>query len=278
MQDLDAALNELGMLSNITSYKLEYLQDREAANERLKALARQTAGRSDSSIILDPLAGVRSSISVNSQFVTSINIRHKDHKSLEAEAREKRLSEHLQQGASISKPCTRRHSCPSGHICSFVSPPRSRSRIITIPGSASLPYRYRHTLPSPLLASLPGVLTTSRNKNRFRGRVRFRDPACCIGNDERDNQYQLYPLDDELTTRLASIKLTARSNSEDVEETELERLGNIKLTMRGKAADSGEEPGSQLDSLQSDSSHQTDSEGQQLWRDVNKLEISNDCH
>merc|ERR1712059_145091 len=103
--------------------------------------------------------------------------------------------------------CSRRHSCPSGHICSFISPPRisSRSRIITIPGRSSLPYSYRPSL--PLTSCLPGVLTTSRNRTKFRGRVRFRDPAFCLKEVGKEQQ-PLYPMDEELASRLASIKLT----------------------------------------------------------------------
>jgi len=187
MDDLDAALNELGMLSNVTKYRLEYLQNVEANAEAKKAAALKSSTASDDV-----------TISVNSNFVTNINIstKYKNYNSarVELEIQEKRLSNHI---------CDQRHSCPSSHICSFVSPRRSR-----IVNRAS-PYSSVRVPPISLRpASLPGVLISSRTRSlgRLRGPVRFYEPQ---KESPRGKSSSLYPLDEDLTSRLSAIQLTS---------------------------------------------------------------------
>jgi len=189
MDDLDVALNELGMLSNVTKYRLEYLQNIEAAAEAKKAAALKAATASDDV-----------TISVNSNFVTNINISTKYtnynsamRRKVELEIQEKRLSNHI---------CDQRHSCPSSHICSFVSP--RRSRIVT----RASPYSSSRVPPVALRpAALPGVLISSRTRSlgRLRGPVRFYEPH----EESPRAKTSLYPLDEDLTSRLSAIQLTS---------------------------------------------------------------------
>jgi len=193
MEDLDAALNELGMLSNVTSCRLEYLQDIEAAAEARKAAALKN-GSASSDV----------TISVNTNFVTNISIstKYSDYspamrRKLELEIKDKRLSNHI---------CDKRHSCPSSHICSFVSPRRNRIVARTSPYSSS-----RITPVSLRPAALPGVLISSRTRSlgRLRGPVRFYEPL--EGSPPAKNA-SLYPLDEDLTSRLSAIQLTSISD------------------------------------------------------------------
>jgi len=188
MEDLDTALNELGMLSNGTKYRLEYLQSIEAAAE-----ARKAANAKDVTI------------NVNSNFVTNISIssKYSDYspalrKKIELEIQDKRLSNHI---------CDKRHSCPSSHICSFVSPRRSR-----IVARAS-PYSSSRVVPAALRpAALPGVLISSRTRSlgRLRGPVRFYEPH---EESARAKTSCLYTLDEDLTSRLSAIQLTSVSGA-----------------------------------------------------------------
>lgn len=186
MDDIDAALNELGMLSNVTNCRLEYLQDIEAAAEARKAASLADTLTSDVSI------------SVNTSFVTNISISSKYsgyspalRRKLELEIQDKRLGSH---SAHI---CDRRHACPSSHICSFVSPRRNRIVTRTSPYSATR-------------AALPGVLISSRTRSlgRLRGPVRFYEPL--EGSPPPKNS-SLYPLDEDLTSRLSAIQLSTFS-------------------------------------------------------------------
>jgi len=191
MEDLDAALNELGMLSNVTNCRLEYIQDIEAAAEARKAAALKAASTANNDV----------TISVNSNFVTNISISSKYtdfspsmRRKLELEIKEKRLS-----GGHI---CDKRHSCPSSHICSFVSP--RRNRIVT----RTSPYSSSRIPPVSLRpAALPGVLISSRTRSlgRLRGPVRFYEPL--EGSPPQGVRPSIYPLDEELTSRLSAIQL-----------------------------------------------------------------------
>jgi len=190
MDDIDAALNELGMLSNVTSCRLEYLQDIEANAEARKAAALKNSGSSDVTI------------SVNTNFVTNISIstKYSDYspsmrRKLELEIKDNRLSNHTPHI------CDKRHSCPSSHICSFVSP--RRNRIVT----RTSPYSSRLAPVSLRPAALPGVLISSRTRSlgRLRGPVRFYEP---LEGSPSSKSAALYPLDEDLTSRLSAIQLS----------------------------------------------------------------------
>jgi len=206
MDDIDAALNELGMLSNVTSCRLEYLQDIEAAAEARKAASLPNTATSDVTI------------SVNTDFVTNISIstKYSDYspamrRKLELEIKDKRLSNptpHI---------CDKRHSCPSSHICSFVSP--RRNRIVT----RTSPYSSARLAPVSLRpAALPGVLISSRTRSlgRLRGPVRFYEP---LEGSPPSKSSSLYPLDEDLTSRLSAIQLSSftgvSSNTEPVQSS-----------------------------------------------------------
>lgn len=233
MEDLDAALNELGMLSNVTNCRLEYLQDIEAAAEARKAAALKAATTATNDV----------TISVNSNFVTNISIstKYSDYspamrRKLELEIKEKRLSNHI---------CDKRHSCPSSHICSFVSPRRNRIVARTSPYSTRLP-------PVALRpAGLPGVLISSRTRSlgRLRGPVRFYEP---LEESQRAKSSALYPLDEDLTSRLSAIQLTG--------------ISGVKNDLGKNSLD-----------ISVDSSNSTDSSdaAKELSWDVSRLEIDN---
>ena len=131
------------------------MQDIEAAAEARKAAALKAASTANNDV----------TISVNSNFVTNISISSKYtdfspsmRRKLELEIKEKRLS-----GGHI---CDKRHSCPSSHICSFVSP--RRNRIVT----RTSPYSSSRIPPVSLRpAALPGVLISSRTRSL--GRLRY---------------------------------------------------------------------------------------------------------
>ena len=88
MDDLDSALNELGMLSNVTKYRLEYLQNKEATLEAKKAADKSSSTASDDT-----------TISVSSNFVTNINIstKYNNYNSFrfKMDIQERRLSNHI---------------------------------------------------------------------------------------------------------------------------------------------------------------------------------------
>eukprot|EP00092_Neocalanus_flemingeri_P013483 GFUD01014542.1.p1 GENE.GFUD01014542.1~~GFUD01014542.1.p1 ORF type:complete len:245 (+),score=66.00 GFUD01014542.1:248-982(+) len=194
MDDIDAALNELGMLSNVTSCRLEYLQDIEAAAEARKAASLSKTGSGDVTI------------SVNTNFVTNISIstKYSDYspamrRKLELEIKDHRLSTHHPHI------CDKRHSCPSSHICSFVSPRRNR----IVPRNS--PYTSARLAPVSLRpAGLPGVLISSRTRSlgRLRGPVRFYEP---LEGSPPSKMSPLYPLDEDLTSRLSAIQLSSIS-------------------------------------------------------------------
>lgn len=82
MDDLDSALNELGMLSNVTQYRLEYLQNKEATLEAKKAGTLTSSTASDDMTM---------TLSVNSSFkynnYNSFNVK--------MDIQEKRFSNHI---------------------------------------------------------------------------------------------------------------------------------------------------------------------------------------
>jgi len=225
MEELDAALNELGMLSSVTKYKLDYLQAMEAAAEVTKARARAD---SMPSTVLDTGKGDpdQVSITVNSNFVTNIAISSAKlppdlspfmKRKLEAEAREKRTADTGPRGSRHV--CSRHATCHSSHICAFVSPRRTRSAL-----TRTSPY----TLAS-LAPPVAGVLTSFRHKigGRLRGPVRFHDAGQSSGEDtsQKSQGSSLYPLDDDLTSKLSSIQLSPEARRpEDTVTSDLSRL------------------------------------------------------
>jgi len=211
MKDLDAALQELGMLSSVTRYKLDYLQDMESRNERRKV---EVGG-----VVLDPKkpveikeykshdkASYEDTIASSSPLalpllpVPRVQSELDFFPGLRAPAPAPSRSSDLENEARQR----RLRMLPSSHICSFLSGSSTvrctvRNRTITVPGAGSS----RHSF--PLISSLPGVLMTSGNRQRScRGRVRFREPL--KGGARQHND--IYPLDEELTARLSQIKLT----------------------------------------------------------------------
>ena len=67
MDDLDAALNELGMLSSISKYKIDYLQAIESSAEikRARSVSMPDTRRDESENV---------NISINTNFVTNISL------------------------------------------------------------------------------------------------------------------------------------------------------------------------------------------------------------
>lgn len=219
MDDIDAALNELGMLSNVTSCRLEYLQDIEANAEARKAAASKSSGSSDVTI------------SVNTSFVTNISIstKYSDYspsmrRKLELEIKDNRLSNHTPHI------CDKRHSCPSSHICSFVSP--RRNRIVT----RTSPYSSRLAPISLRPAALPGVLISSRTRSlgRLRGPVRFYEP---LERSSSSKNPALYPLDEDLTSRLSAIQLTSLTG---VGESHPGQTNSLDISVDSNSTDSAD--------------------------------------
>ena len=70
MQDLDAALNELGMLSSITKYKIDYLQAIETSAEikRARSVSMPETRREESE------ESENVNISINTNFVANISL------------------------------------------------------------------------------------------------------------------------------------------------------------------------------------------------------------
>ena len=68
MEDLDMALNELGMLSSVTKYKIDYLKAMETSAEikRARSASMLETARDESDTV---------NISLNSKFVTNISLR-----------------------------------------------------------------------------------------------------------------------------------------------------------------------------------------------------------
>ena len=69
MDDLDAALNELGMLSSITKYKIDYLQAMESSAEikRARSVSMPDTRRDESE-------SENVNVSINTNFVTNISL------------------------------------------------------------------------------------------------------------------------------------------------------------------------------------------------------------
>jgi len=205
MEELDTALNELGMLSSCSKYKLDYLKAMETASEVRRARSGSVPGTRDTS-------DHEVSISLNSAFVTNIALCPRTRtppdlspfmrRRLQLEAEERRLAP---QGEAGGHSCDR-HSCHSSHICSFVSPRRNRS-LRNSPYNLGTSFQSSlasFSLVRPSVSPLSGVLISSRNKSlgRLRGPVRFHDPGV-------SQQASLYPLDDDITSKLSSIQLSS---------------------------------------------------------------------
>jgi len=187
-------------------------------------------------------------INVNSNFVTNISIssKYSDYspRRLEIEVKEKRLSNHT---------CDKRHSCPSSHICSFVSP--RRNRVV----ARSSPYRTTRIVPISLrpAAVTKGVLISSRTRSlgRLRGPVRFNEP---LENSRSSNSSSLYTLDEDLTTRMSAIQ-----------------LGSIGCENGVTQSSSNNRLNSSLDVDSSNSSDSFDAATKDLSRNVSRLQLDN---
>merc|ERR1711892_157585 len=102
--------------------------------------------------------------------------------------------------------CNKRHTSPSRHICSFlVCPGRHSSDPYPPRPSVSL-------IPADSL-DITSCLGYGRNRQarKKRGRVRFSD--CFDGSESAtDATGRMYALDDDLTAKLSSIRLTKNSD------------------------------------------------------------------
>merc|ERR1712106_474538 len=120
------------------------------------------------------------------------------------------LSEIMSIGRKLSNYgtylCNKRHTSPSRHICSFlVCPGRHSSDPYPPRPSVSL-------IPADSL-DITSCLGYGRNRQarKKRGRVRFSD--CFDGSESAaDATGRMYALDDDLTTKLSSIRLTKNSD------------------------------------------------------------------
>jgi len=199
MEELDAALNELGMLSCVTKYKLDFIKDAETGAELRRARSGSVPETRDRDKDV--------AISVNSNFVTNISIGRITSpdlspfmkRKLQLEIEERRLSD-----VTPNKHTCERHACHSSHICSFVSPRRMRTCLRNVPYKYS--YSYSPFYLRPSVAPLSGVLSSSSSKSlgRLRGPVRFHDPSV-----NKNKQPVLYPLEDLITSKFSSIKLSS---------------------------------------------------------------------
>lgn len=221
MEDLDSALNELGMLSSVTKYKLDYLQAIETAAEVRRSRsgsAPETERRVDED-------DKEVTIKVNSNFVTNIAVCSRTPpdlspfmtRRLQMEIEDKRLRDNT-GGHNCD-----RHSCNSSHICSFVSPRRNRTVTrnspymhgFSYPKFSPSPFILR---PRPSVSPISGVLISSsssssvRSKSggKLRGPVRFHDPC---SRQSSSPTSMLYPLDEDITSKLSSIQLTTNCNT-----------------------------------------------------------------
>jgi len=201
MEELDAALNELGMLSCVTKYKLDFIKDAEAGSELRRARSGSVPETRDKEV----------EISVNSNFVTNISIGRISppdlspfmKRKIQVEIEERRLSD-------VKTPIKcEKHACNSSHICSFVSPRRTRACLRNVPYKYS--YSYSPFYLRPSVAPLSGVLSSSSSKSggRLRGPVRFHDP--CMN---KNKQTVLYPLEDLITSKFSSIQLSSDSTGD----------------------------------------------------------------
>jgi len=209
-QDLDAALNELDMLSSCSKYKLDYLKAMETTSDVRRARHDSVPGTRDTRGKHDV------SINVNSNYVTNISLGPQTRtppdlspfmmRRLQREAEDRRLTG--TPGEMTRHECER-HSCHSSHICSFVSPRRNRTLIRNSPYnlSASFLNNINNFKLRPSVSPLSGVLKERRNKSLgpLRGPVRFHD-------SDFSQQPSLYPLDDDLTSKLSSIQLSSDTN------------------------------------------------------------------
>ena len=173
MDDLDSALNELGMLSNVTQYRLEYLQNKEATLEAKKAGTLTSLTASDDMTM---------TLSVNSSFVTNINISTKYNNynlfNVKMDIQEKRFSNHIY-------PRMRR-------IFNRASPySTARMTPVTL-------------MPTPLPRALKSYIT-----GRLRDPVRFFKPH---EETRCDKQISFFPLDEQLTFQLSAIQLSSNAN------------------------------------------------------------------
>jgi len=203
MEDLDSALNELGMLSSsikLTDY-LKAMQMGDADVRRVRFRSGSVPGTNTRDTRDHEVT-----ISVNSAYVTNIAVCPRTRTPPDMSSLMRRR---LQSEAEERRTEDRGHSCDhrghSSHICSFVSPRKNRS-LRNAPYSLSPSFQNFSLRPS--VSPLSGALSSSANKSldrRLRGPVRFRDPGSV------SQQSSLYPLDDDLTSKLSSIQLSSDS-------------------------------------------------------------------
>ena len=152
-------------------------------------------------------------ISVNSAYVTNIALSSRNPSDMSPFMRMQRLQTEAEERRTenIGHSCD--HRGHSSHICSFVSPVKNRlirnSPYNKTPRAprVSASSRWNNWNIRPGMAPQSGGLSSSRNKSlqRLRGPVRFLDPGLV------SQQSSLYPLDDDLTSKLSSIQLSSDS-------------------------------------------------------------------
>ena len=198
------------------------------------------------------------SITVNSNFVTNIAISSAKlppdlspfmKRKLEAEAREKRTADTGPRGSRHV--CARHATCHSSHICAFVSPRRTRTKLTRTspytlaslaPPVAGVLTSFRHKIGGRLRSvdSITRIFRSNSNMScvtplmvftnfifRLRGPVRFHDAGQSSGEDtsQKSPGSSLYPLDDDLTSKLSSIQLSPEARRpEDTVTSDLSRL------------------------------------------------------
>ena len=141
--------------------KIHLFQDAEAGSELRRARSGSVPETRDKEV----------EISVNSNFVTNISIGRISppdlspfmKRKIQLEIEERRLSD-------VKTPikCDK-HACNSSHICSFVSPRRTRACLRNVPYKYS--YSYSPFYLRPSVAPLSGVLSSSSSKSG--GRLRW---------------------------------------------------------------------------------------------------------
>ena len=141
--------------------KIHLFQDVEAGSELRRARSGSVPETRDKEV----------EISVNSNFVTNISIGRISppdlspfmKRKIQLEIEERRLSD-------VKTPIKcEKHACNSSHICSFVSPRRTRACLRNVPYKYS--YSYSPFYLRPSVAPLSGVLSSSSSKSG--GRLRW---------------------------------------------------------------------------------------------------------
>ena len=229
MDNLDSALDELGMLSSVTCYKLDYLKVGSGEFEEkhllkngahlpqaVEARAEIRKARERSCSVPVTMKSNNSKdrdeeendllFRVKSNYVTNIAIRSSPNmpdlspymkRKLQIEVEEKRYRDHRND------------------LAAYVSPRRCRNLVRSIPY-----YSPNHLRPA--MAPISSVLLSSSSRHRTvgrlgRGHVRFDEPAVAgVHTFPGTKTNSMYALDEDITTRFSTIQLASATTQDKV--------------------------------------------------------------